>query len=206
MSAVAAFDFDGTLSRRDSVGPFLARIAGRVTLATAVLTRPMLASRVAIGRGDRDDIKVHLLRRTLAGRDAEFVRAEGDRYADELVGTGLRPDVVGRLHWHRERGDRVVIVSASLDVYLAGVAARLGADALLCTTMATRDGVLTGEIVGANCRAAEKLRRLDEWHGGRPTELWAYGDSAGDRELLAAAQHALLVGRDPIATVPVGAG
>ena len=60
------------------------------------------------------------------------------------------------------------------------------------------DGRCTGRLAGHNCRAAEKLIRLDRWLADHSLtrsdiELWAYGDSAGDRELLAAAQHPVWV-------------
>jgi phosphatidylglycerophosphatase C len=204
MSEVAAFDFDGTLSRRDCVGPFLVRIAGRIALLSAFASRPFLSARVASGQGGRDDLKAHVLHRTLGGRDAAFVRAEGERYAAEVVPRALRADVVARLRWHQDRGHRVVIVSASLDPYLVAVGTRLGVDAVLCTTMEEHEGVLTGRIVGTNCRAAEKVRRLHAWCGGAPAELWAYGDSAGDRELLAAAHHPTRVGRERVPALSHG--
>jgi phosphatidylglycerophosphatase C len=57
------------------------------------------------------------------------------------------------------------------------------------------DGLLTGRLVGANVRGAEKARRLDDWLGDRPAYVWAYGDSSGDRMLFARADHAVRVGR-----------
>jgi phosphatidylglycerophosphatase C len=57
-------------------------------------------------------------------------------------------------------------------------------------------GRLTGRMVGANCRGAEKVRRLTTWLDGEPpTRLWAYGNSSGDRELLAAADEPTWIGR-----------
>ena len=47
----------------------------------------------------------------------------------------------------------------------------------------------TGQLEGGNVRGPEKVRRVREWLGAGEVELWAYGDSAGDRELLAAADH-----------------
>ena len=68
------------------------------------------------------------------------------------------------------------------------------------------DGLLTGALAGANCRGVEKVRRLHAWlrerHGDRANvEVWAYGDSPGDRELLADADHAVWV-RGPMPRVP----
>jgi phosphatidylglycerophosphatase C len=54
---------------------------------------------------------------------------------------------------------------------------------------------LTGRLDGLNVRASQKALRLAEILGPGPVELWAYGDSAGDREMLAMADHPTLVGR-----------
>src|SRR4030095_14433021 len=108
----------------------------------------------------------------------------------------LRPELVERVRWHRDRGHAVVIVSASLAVYLRPLAAELGIDDVLAVEMvADESGRLTGAVVGgATTRGPLKVQRLRAWldarYGvGTPVELWAYGDSAGDEELLAAAAH-----------------
>jgi phosphatidylglycerophosphatase C len=68
------------------------------------------------------------------------------------------------------------------------------------------DGRLTGELAGANVRSAEKVRRLEAWIAGSTLGdeaiVWAYGDSAGDRELLARADHPVRVGRDRLTRAP----
>jgi len=114
--------------------------------------------------------------------------------------------MVDRLKWHRGQGHTVVIVSASYEDYLCPVAEHLEVDAVLATRLEVgSDGVLTGGLLGRNCRADEKVHRLHAWMrdaGINPNDatVWAYGDSAGDRELLAAADHAVWAG-DPLATV-----
>ena len=71
-----------------------------------------------------------------------------------------------------------------------------------------RDGELFGDgLDGANCRASEKVRRLDAWMdavGLRDATVWAYGDSVGDREMLARADHPLLVKDTVVPAVPAG--
>ena len=87
--------------------------------------------------------------------------------------------------------------SASLDPYLVPLGPSLGVDGVVCTVLERgADGRLTGSLVGPNCRGAEKARRVEAWLSERrlaDVELWAYGDSAGDDELLALADHPLRV-------------
>jgi phosphatidylglycerophosphatase C len=111
------------------------------------------------------------------------------------VERGLAVTTRERLRWHAEQGHEVVLVSASLDVYLAEVTRRLGANALLCTTLEVDDGKVTGRLIGGNCRGPEKAKRLRTHLGDAPASIWAYGDSSGDRELLAMADHRFRVTR-----------
>jgi phosphatidylglycerophosphatase C len=200
---VAAFDFDGTLTRGGSVWPFLVALRGwrRVVQAALALT-PQLVAAALLGGARADDAKEALFRRTLAGlpadegakRGADFARAHYRRHA--------RADVRERMEWHRARGHRLVIVSASLDCYLEAVGEELDVDAVVATRLAVgADGLLTGGYEGRNCRGEEKLARVRQWMadtteaGAIGGVLWAYGNSDGDKRLLGAADVGVDVGR-----------
>jgi phosphatidylglycerophosphatase C len=189
---VAAFDFDGTLISRDSFLPFLLRLVGRRALGQAcMLSGPALAS--AFGATRRDAAKAALLARLLKGYPSADLEAKGLEYSRDLEAR-IRPVMAGRIAWHRKEGHRLVIVSAGLAVYLEPLGRRLGFDGVLATSLEVGpDGLLTGRLLGPNVRRGEKAVRLRDWLstevGQQPWELWAYGDSVGDRELLAMAQH-----------------
>jgi HAD superfamily hydrolase (TIGR01490 family) len=189
---VAAFDFDGTLISRDSFVPFLISVVGRPAFVSALVrSGPSLALPSAIGR--RDGTKAALIGRLLGGYPYDELVSRGEAYASVLAGH-VRPAMAARVAWHREQDHRLVMVSASLAVYLDPLGRQLGFDGVLSTGLEVgNDGRLTGRLLGANVRRAEKALRLRAWLerslGGAPYELWAYGDSAGDRELLAMADH-----------------
>ncbi|MDP8954705.1 MAG: HAD-IB family hydrolase [Actinomycetota bacterium] len=199
---VAAFDVDGTLTRRDTLLPFLQRVCGTQRLARGLAANGIALSRMAVGRADRDAVKDALLLGLLAGRDAEELAAAGEAYADFVVDRGrLRPDARHRLGEHLGAGHRVVLVSASPEVYLGPLGRRLGVEAVLASGLEVGgDGRLTGRLAGRNCRGPEKVKRLDAWlagYGGTDaaagTFVYAYGDSLGDRELLARADVGVFV-------------
>ena len=196
---VAAFDFDKTLSDRDNVLPFLVEVGGRAAVVSALLrSAPRLALR------HRDAVKARLSHTVFAGRPEADVRAAATTFAADVVAHHLRDDVVARADWHREQGHRRVIVSASYEYYVAPVAAALGFDAALATRLAVDGtGYLTGALDGPNVRRAEKARRLDEWCAGDDATIWVYGDSAGDRELMARADRAIRVQRRPLTRRPI---
>lgn len=203
---VAAFDVDGTLTVRDCVKPFLLRVGGWSAVSHALARKPA-ATLGAAARRDRDRLKELVVGGVLRGRKVEHVEALGEQFAQQVEAGWLRSDTMGRLRWHQRAGHRIVLVSASLGPYLRPLGRRLGVDQVLCAEPLRTGDEFADGLDGPNCRAEEKVRRLDEWlasqHLGDAT-VWAYGDSAGDRELLARADHPLLVKRTMVSAVPAG--
>ena len=205
---IAAFDFDGTLTRRDTLLSFLGSSCGQPALLRALMAAGPTALRARTGRlvdasHPRDASKAVLLRRLLAGRDQVWFEERGEAFAATLS-RRLRPDVLARLDWHRDQGHELIIVSASLHTYLDHFARDHGFDHVIAVEMETVDGVLSGELHGPNVRGPEKAVRLRRWLGDDidETHLWAYGNSSGDRELLAMAHAPTWVARAPVPTPP----
>jgi phosphatidylglycerophosphatase C len=145
-------------------------------------------------RGGRDGAKAALLARTVAGIPVKEVVAAGEEFAGRLA-EEIRPEMSDLMDWHDSQGHERILVSASLAVYLEPFGRATGFSRVIATRLeANGDGRLTGRMDGTNVRAAEKALRLQAViHPG--AEIWAYGDSAGDIELLAMADHPVWVGR-----------
>lgn len=194
MTTVAAFDVDGTVTRRDCVVPFMRRVTGAPRVVSRLAARPdRLLPLVA--RRDRDQLKALAAAAAFRGQTEARLLDEGAAFAEVVRDHWLRTDTMQRLRAHLDAGDRVVFVSASFEVYLGPLGVLLGIDEALGTRLEMRDGVATGALDGPNCRGPEKVRRLHEWLGREQLDrtsahVVAYGDSAGDRELLAAADEA----------------
>ena len=174
MSDVAAFDFDGTLTAGGSVYGFLSGLGGPGTVATAsAVLLPRLVHAAVAGGRVADRSKELLFQRVLSGVPVERAERFAVGFARGHLESHLRPDVHRRFEWHRRRGDRVVIVSASPELYVAEAGRLLGADGVVATRLEVAgDDTLTGRYRGANCRGDEKLRRLRRWMeesgGGQP--------------------------------------
>lgn len=198
---VAAFDVDGTITIRDCVVPFMREVAGARRIGPRLVLRPSVLV-PAMVRRDRDVIKA--LATDAAFRGVEYRRLErlGAEFAERVHSSWLRSETIDALDGHLAAGDPVVLVSASFEVYLQPLAELLGVHHVLATRVQRRDGVCTGALDGPNCRGAEKVRRLHGWLDGAgfgnrsEVRLVAYGDSAGDRELLADADEAHWVTSD----------
>lgn len=191
---IAAFDLDGTLVRGDLVVPFLRRVAGLGSL-TRACARPDLI--VALRRRDRDTIKA-IAAGALRGVGIEHVRRVAESLSARAVARDLNPTVLREWNAAGECGARRLIVSASFEPYVDLIGAQLGADAVLATGLESVNGMLTGRLSTPNCRGNNKVRRLEEqlalWSLSRTdVHISAWGDSSGDREMLAWADRAHLV-------------
>jgi len=184
---LAAFDFDGTLTVRDSFMAFLIWRTPRARLLAAFVRLAPAAAGYLIHR-DRGRLKAAGVRILIGRITRAELQAEAEAFASTAFDQLLRPDARAAWARHRAEGFKLVIVTASPEDIVAPFARRLGADALIGTRLAVdADGRLTGALDGPNCRGPEKLRRLQETFGSGVTLAVAYGDTAGDREMLAAA-------------------
>lgn len=191
---VAAFDFDGTLTWRDTLGPFLRRLLGTPGYLWLLFAcSPWLLAYV-LRLTSNHRAKARLLQAALAGRPvAEVARCARDFVAQDLP-LQWRPWALQQLVQHQLQGHRCVIVSASTSLYMHLVGQSLGVDAVLCTEMETDGERYSGRLATPNCHGEEKVRRLRAWltqqYGEALPPLHAYGDTAGDLPLLGLAQQA----------------
>jgi phosphatidylglycerophosphatase C len=185
---IVAFDFDGTLTVRDSFAAFLAWDAGGPKAALAAARLAPAALRYVLDR-DRGRLKAAAVGAFLGGRPLTAAQTAAQAFAEEVA--LLRPDALRCWEAWGARGARRVIVTASPEFLVAPFARRLGAQRLIATRLAVdAQGRLTGALVGRNCRGPEKVQRLRAAFGADVRLAAAYGDSAGDREMLAIADEA----------------
>jgi phosphatidylglycerophosphatase C len=202
---VAAFDVDNTLTVRDCVVPFMRKIAGTGSLIASIVRRPIPVLRLVLSK-DRDGLKALFVSAAFTGRSVEDVANIAAHFASDIAEKWMRDDVSQRLRWHQEQGHVVVLVSASLQPYLEVLGDLLEVDAVLCTQLQVHDGRYTGELLGKNCRGEEKVVRLHDWctAANLPIDAvkYAYGDSSGDRQMLAAVDNGILVKSIELSRVP----
>ncbi|HXM56217.1 MAG TPA: HAD family hydrolase [Candidatus Dormibacteraeota bacterium] len=187
---VAVFDFDGTMTRRDSTTAFcLATVPARRLVPVLALRAPRLAA-FRLGLASRTAVKESLLTALLGGMEDALLRRRAAAWARAALPGLVRPAALARLRWHQSRGHRVVLASASLEVLLEPWARSVAVSDVLATRLEVRSGRVTGRLDGPNCYGPEKVARLRALLGDLDAfEVFAYGDSRGDRELLAAARH-----------------
>ena len=181
---LVAFDFDGTMTVRDSFKAFLrwriggsAYWLGMVKLIPALLAYPFHRSRARL--------KSAMVRIFLKGLPRKVLEQEAAEFAAVAAPGLLRPDALKAWRRYRLDGARLVIVTASPEQLVAPFARGLGADLLLATKLDfDAEDRVTGRLDGRNCRSQEKVRRLREAYGQDIRLAAAYGDTAGDIEML----------------------
>ena len=189
-AGVVAFDFDGTLTVRDSFTAFLKWRAGPARYNRG-LVKLIPAAISYLGHRNRGRIKAAAVREYLTGVPREQLEAEARQFAEIMAPRLLRPDAVRTWRRWDQRRAKLVIVTASPDIVVAPFARGLGADLLIGTELAFDEhDRVAGGFVGANCRGPEKVRRLQAVFGPDIHLAAAYGDTSGDREMLAIADEA----------------
>ncbi len=185
---VAAFDFDGTLTWRDTLLPFLRRLLGTPTLLWVLFTCSPWLLAYALRLTSNHRAKARLLHAALAGRTVSEVERCARSFVQDDLPLQWRPWALQRLVEHQNAGHRCLLVSASTSLYMHLAGTSLGVDAVLCTEMEVVDGRYSGRLATPNCHGEEKVRRLQAWlsaeFGAEPPVLHAYGDTSGDKPML----------------------
>ena len=185
MKRIAAFDFDGTITRRDTLIEFLRFAGGSVRLyAVFVLYSPLLILmklRLYSNHKAKEKIFAHYFK----SMPLEQFNGMCRRFYEQRGQSLIYIDAKTQIAKHKEQDDEVVIVSASIENWVCHFAEALKADKLLATQVEVQNRKLTGRFLTANCYGTEKVNRLLSIYPERSNYyLIAYGDSRGDRELL----------------------
>lgn len=194
-NAVAFFDFDLTLTERDTIRDFPRRLYGRVGFTRRLLSVLPFLYAFKAGLCSATQAKEAYVTRFYAGMKQSDLLNHGAEYSRARIPKILDKNMLERLQLHQERGHTVVIVSASLSAWLAPWCTSLGVD-LLATEIECIDGVVTGRLSGLNCHGEEKVKRIRERYNlSKFDKIYAYGDSNADLPMLAIADHAWFKGK-----------
>ncbi len=188
---IAAFDFDGTISYRDTLISFLLFTNGYVKSTYYFIISLPYVIGFLIGMIPRQKAKEKIITTFFKGIPIEKLHQQGNIFATTRLKELLRPDALKRIKWHIDQGHECILISASLDIYLRPWAEQMGFQHTLTSSLKVdANDNITGRLNGLNCWGPEKTRRLEEICGQRDQYiLYAYGDSRGDKELLNTTDH-----------------
>ena len=186
---IAAFDFDGTIIKRDSLFVFIwyAVSIKRIVLSTLKVMPYLVLYKLKVIPNFKAKEKLFTaLFKGVSIADFNILCKDFAVVIQKMV----KPEALKRIEWHRQNGHEIVIISASVENWITPWATLNGIDTVLATQIQVIDGLITGKFLSKNCHGAEKVNRLLQHLPDRENYiLYAYGDSSGDKDLLQFADH-----------------
>lgn len=181
---IALFDFDGTITKDDSLIKFIRFVVGDAKfIAGMVFLSPMLTV-YKLGLIPNYKAKQMMLSYFFKGMSEAKLQEVANTYSLNHIDTILRPKAIEKIAWHQEQGHKVVVVSASIECWLKPWCDKNNLE-LIATQLEIKDSIVTGRLRTKNCYGIEKVNRVKEVYNLDEYEtIYAYGDSRGDRELL----------------------
>ncbi|MCM2680323.1 HAD-IB family hydrolase [Echinimonas agarilytica] len=189
---IALFDFDGTITHADMYTKFLhfSATKRRSLIAKIVLSPFFILYKVGVLRAANMRRIASFV--AFSGRKVDEVVAVGQGYAENIVPQFLREEALTQLSLHTQNGDQIVIVSASLDVYLKHWCAQNGF-ALICSELEVKRGKFSGGYVNGDCSGVNKSKWIcAKFDLGLYDRVYAYGDTQEDLAMLSLADEAYL--------------
>ncbi|MCD8291347.1 MAG: haloacid dehalogenase-like hydrolase [Prevotella sp.] len=184
LDKIHAFDFDGTLTERDTLLEFIRFNRGNKGLLLCLLRFLPFLVGMKLGICRNWKVKQMVFSYCFKGMSLADFDERCRQFADGSWGI-LRPKGIAKIKEVLAKGERAVVISASIDNWVKPFFRDIEGVMVVGTTVETKDGLLTGRFLTKNCFGAEKVNRLLELFPKR-TDYWltAYGDSRGDFNLL----------------------
>lgn len=187
---IAVFDFDGTLTTKDTLMLFIRYSCGTMRFILGMALFSPLIILMMLRLYPNWKCKEKVFSYFFKGMPYEKFKKLGEDFGKQFHSTILRPSMEERLQWHLEQGHKVYVISASIEEWVAPFFRSFG-DVTVLATKVKPD--LSG-FASNNCYGQEKVERLLKAEPDRESYyLYAYGDSRGDREMLAFSDSPTLV-------------
>jgi HAD superfamily hydrolase (TIGR01490 family) len=186
---IAFFDFDGTITTRDTLLEFIKYCKGNNAFyAGFLINSPFLLAyklKIISNQAAKEKVLQHFFKNT----SVDSFRVLCEKFAAEIIPGLIRPGATAEIKRLQEEGQTVVIVSASPENWISPWAQKIQVE-LIATQLEIKSGSITGKIAGKNCHGTEKVSRIKSRYSlGDYAEIAAYGDTKGDLPMLALAKH-----------------
>ena len=143
----------------------------------------------SLGLIDYEKLKRYMIKYLLKGRDFEDISFYAKKYYDEKIMSDIKNSALVSLNKHKNSGDTIVIVSASLEIVLQHFCYQYGFD-LIANILIFKNGICVGEIEGKDCNGEEKVNRVrNKYNLKKHKHIYAYGDSEFDLPMLKIADY-----------------
>ena len=186
MKKIYAFDFDGTLTTKDTLIEFIRYAKGSMALGLGFMRYAHLLVLMKIGLYPNYKAKQKVFAHFFKDTTLDDFNALCKAFAASSSHL-LRPNAIEAINHAIKEGSEVLIVSASIDNWVQPFFPQVK---VVGTQIEVIDGKLTGRFLSKNCYGQEKVNRILSLYPNRQDyHLTAYGDSRGDKEMLAFADE-----------------
>jgi phosphatidylglycerophosphatase C len=187
---IAFLDFDGTITSRDSLLAFIFFRHGKLkTILGLISISPFYALHL-LKIISVQKAKEQVLKTFFKNEPTAQFELYCHQFVSKVIPVLIRPKAIRELKKLQESEVEIVIVSASPENWLTGWCKQFGAS-LVSTKLEIKEGKLTGRIDGKNCRGEEKVRRISQQYDlSNYDQVYAYGDTKGDKPMLRLATFA----------------
>jgi len=185
--AIAFFDFDGTITTKDTLLEFIRYVKGDAAFFTGFLIHSPILILYKLQIISNQFAKEMMLRYFFGKMDVAVFNNHCDKFINNKLPGLIRPKALHEIKKLQEGGATVVVVSASPENWLKSWCIAAGTECI-ATKLVIANNKITGKIDGKNCHGEEKVNRirsayrLDEY-----SSVYAYGDTPGDRHMLSLA-------------------
>ena len=190
---VAVFDFDGTITTKDTLLEFIKYSCGTISFYIGFLLYSPLLVLMKWHLYPNWKSKQKIFSWFFKGMSYSKFKQLGEDFKKEIE-NNIRQSIVNKVREHVAEGTLVYVVSASIDEWVRPFCKTLGVKDVLCTEIEVdKNGIITGRFLNNNCYGQEKVNRLLQVEPERDAYfLYAYGDSRGDKEMLGFADKGTL--------------
>ena len=186
MKKIYAFDFDGTITTKDTLIEFIRYAKGSMALGLGFMRYAHLLVLMIIGLYPNYKAKQKVFAHFFKDTTLDDFNALCKAFAASSSHL-LRPNAIEAINHAIKEGSEVLIVSASIDNWVQPFFPQVK---VVGTQIEVIDGKLTGRFLSKNCYGQEKVNRILSLYPNRQDyHLTAYGDSRGDKEMLAFADE-----------------
>lgn len=180
---LAIFDFDGTLTTKDTLLAFIEFTKGKRRLYQELLLLSPELILMKLGFGNNEKVKIKLLSRLFKGMQKETLEKLAEDFCAQNFTSLLRPKGLAKIQALKAENYRIILVTASVNIWVKPFAKKLDVE-LIATEFLFKDQLFTGRLATPNCRGIEKINRLKKYLKQKKIPPYLmFGDSDGDQAL-----------------------
>jgi HAD superfamily hydrolase (TIGR01490 family) len=181
---IAFFDFDGTITKKDTLLEFIKFSKGTLSFYLGFLINSPYLVAYKLKLISNQEAKEKVLQFFFKNMPVEQFQVLCDQFSQQVLPRLIRAKALEEIEKLKSEGVLIVVVSASPEYWIRKWAGNNSMQTI-STRLEIKDGKLTGKILGKNCHGEEKVIRIQEsFVLSEYEKIFAYGDSSGDKPMI----------------------